>query len=119
PGGVSQPPFGRVSGVLAFGSPGCTTTASKLVNLTSPLSNADSAGTASGAVTRRSDRIIDCPARVIVRVDGCDCASSVRTPAIAQHAATETHLSGDVICIRPDVKDHTLGSQRPRRSQKI
>src|SRR5208283_5712405 len=52
-------------------SPFSATAASKLVNTTSPFSNPWITGTAAGAVARISDRIIDCPAKVIVI--GADC----------------------------------------------
>src|SRR5206468_5058562 len=89
PGGVSQPPFGRVSGVLAFGSPGSTTTASKFVNLTSPFKRAAITGTASGAETRRSDRIIDCPASVIVSPDDCGHTVTPMANTMARQVAVE------------------------------
>src|SRR5579864_1605113 len=52
-------------------SPFSATAASKLVNTTSPFSSPWITGTAAGAVARISDRIIDCPAKVIVI--GADC----------------------------------------------
>src|SRR6185295_15588603 len=51
-------------------SPFSAIAASRLVNTTSPFSSPWITGTAAGAVARISDRIIDCPAKVIViRVD--------------------------------------------------
>src|SRR5271169_5276041 len=56
-------------------SPFSATAASKLVNTTSPFSKLWMTGTAAGAVARISDRIIDCPAKVIViGADGGRCA---------------------------------------------
>src|SRR5713101_7455649 len=52
-------------------SPFSATAASKLVNTTSPLSSPWITGTAVGAVARISDRIIDCPAKVIVIAVDC------------------------------------------------
>src|SRR5215467_1091884 len=47
-------------------SPFSATAPSKLVNATSPFSSPRITGTEAGAVSRRSDRIIDCPVKVIV-----------------------------------------------------
>src|ERR1700674_244796 len=52
-------------------SPFSATADSKLVNTTSPFSSPWITGTSAGAVARISDRIIDCPAKVIVI--GADC----------------------------------------------
>src|ERR1700687_176432 len=47
-------------------SPFSATVASKLVNTTSPFSNPWITGTDAGEVARISERIIDCPVKVIV-----------------------------------------------------
>ena len=61
-------------------SPFSATADSRLVNTTSPFSSPWITGTAAGAVARISDRIIDCPAKVMVIADDC-----ARTPAPHAH----------------------------------
>src|SRR5229473_3426420 len=72
-------------------SPFSATADSKLVNMTSPLSSPWITGTAAGAVARISDRIIDCPAKVIVIALDCGHAAAPTTHSIvnrtARHAA--------------------------------
>jgi hypothetical protein len=72
-------------------SPFSATVASKLVNTTSPFSSACITGTAAGAVARISDRIIDCPAKVIVIGASCGCCAVATVDRIAnrtpRHAA--------------------------------
>src|SRR5208282_6145765 len=74
-------------------SPFSATAASKLVNTTSPFSNPWITGTAAGAVARISDRIIDCPAKVIViRADCGSCAEPIMH-TIANRAARHAALA--------------------------
>src|SRR5580698_1586990 len=57
-------------------SPFSATAASRLVNTTSPFRSPWITGTAAAEVARISDRIIDCPAKVIVIAAGC-CAAPI------------------------------------------
>src|ERR1700686_388299 len=70
-------------------SPFSATVDSRLVNTTSPLSSPWITGTAAGAVARISDRIIDCPAKVIVI--GVDCARGAAPVAHTTAHRTARH----------------------------
>src|SRR6266851_10382176 len=76
-------------------SPRSATADSRLVNITSPLSSPWITGTAAGAVARISDRIIDCPAKVIVIALDCGHAAAPTAHSIvnrtARHAAFADH----------------------------
>src|ERR1700730_2046336 len=74
------------------GSPFAATAASKLVNTTSPLSNPWITGTAVGAVARISDRIIDCPAKVIVIGASCGRCAEPTVHRIANKTARHAAL---------------------------
>src|ERR1019366_8684789 len=65
---------------------------SRLVNTTSPLSRPWITGTAAGVVARTSDRIIDCPAKVIVIALDCGHMAAPIAHTIASGTAKHTAL---------------------------
>src|SRR5579863_7955788 len=78
-------------------SPFSATAASKLVKTTSPFNSPWITGTATGAVARISDRIIDCPAKVIVMGAGCGRCAEPIIHTIANRTARHAALAS----IRP------------------
>src|ERR1700674_1729589 len=76
-------------------SPFSATAASRLVNITSPLSSPWITGTAAGAVARISDRIIDCPARVIVIAVDCARGAAPVAHTIAHRTARHVVLANN------------------------
>src|ERR1700674_5327780 len=72
-------------------SPFSATAASRLVKITSPFSSPLITGTTVGAVARISERIIDCPVKVIVI--GVDCAPTAAPMAHTIANRTATHAS--------------------------
>src|ERR1700719_572792 len=89
-------------------SPFSATADSKLVNTTSPFKSPWITGTAAGAVSRVSDRIIDCPAKVIVIGAGCGRCAKPSVHTIADRTAKHTAFARIrpafnlvVICLLP------------------
>src|SRR5712691_4169825 len=87
-------------------SPFSATAASKLVNTTSPFKSPWITGTAAGAVARISDRIIDCPAKVIVIAADCARGAAPIAHTIAHKTARHVVLANnravfniDAICV--------------------
>src|ERR1700680_2015147 len=76
-------------------SPFSATADSKLVNTTSPCSSPWITGTAAGAVARISDRIIDCPAKVIVIVADCGRAAAPIANKIADSKVRHIALANN------------------------
>src|ERR1700681_2280715 len=73
--------------------PFSATEASKFVNTTSPFKSPWIIGTAAGAVSRVSDRIIDCPAKVIIIGSGCGRCAEPIVHTIANRAARHAALA--------------------------
>src|SRR5215471_8396442 len=67
--------------------PFSATAASKLVNTTSPFSSDWITGTAAGAVSRMSDRIMDCPVNVIVMAGEFAVWAAARVVRVVRKAA--------------------------------
>src|SRR5579862_5552405 len=76
-------------------SPCSATVDSRLVNTTSPLSSSLITGTAAGEVERMSDRIIDCPAKVIVIGVDCGRAEAHIMYTIAERNARRAALGNN------------------------
>src|ERR1700722_15985113 len=73
-------------------SPFSATVASKLVNTTSPFSSPWIADIAAGAVARMSDRIMDCPANVIVIAAGRGACAEPIAHTTPNRTARHAHL---------------------------
>jgi hypothetical protein len=65
------------------------------VNITSPFSSPWITGTAAGAVALISDRIIDCPAKVIVISVDCDHTAALVAHTIANRTARRADLANN------------------------
>src|SRR5882762_2485206 len=63
------------------------TVASKFVKITSPFSNGDIVAAAVGACTRKSERIMDCPVKVMLSADDCGHTATPMAKTIARHVA--------------------------------
>src|SRR5882762_4482175 len=78
------------------------TVASKFVNITSPFSNGDIVATAVGVLTRISDRIIDCPVKVMLSVGDCGHTAVPMLNTMARQVAgsrTRPHFNFVAICV--------------------